>query len=128
MEKDFEYFWEEDKKKRKEAQKKVEPIVAGVIGVNVQQVGDTIVVKANMPGFSSNEIQFMIKDGVVRVSGNKEIKNIEKGKHFYREDYGSSEVSKQFSIPKDVDTKNIEAKKKNGFLEVLLKKKKKTKN
>lgn len=125
----FDYYWEEDKKKKKTAEKKVQPAVAvGVVGINVQQVGDTIVVKANMPGFSSNEIHFQIKNGVVSVSGQTEKKSVDRGKGFYREEYSTSEVSKQFSIPKDVDIKNPEIKKKNGFLEILIKKRKKTKD
>jgi len=133
----LQYYWEEERrsgatskdriggslKKKKAVGKRVQPAVA-VVGVNVQQVGDTIVVKANMPGFSSNEIHFQIKNGVVQIAGYTEKKDVEKGKDFYREEYSSSEVSKQFSIPKDVDTRHVEVKRKPGFLEIFIRKKK----
>ncbi|MFH1630946.1 MAG: Hsp20/alpha crystallin family protein [Candidatus Aenigmatarchaeota archaeon] len=126
---EHEYFWEEPKKPRKVVQKRAQPaVVMGVIGVNVQQAGDTIVVKANVPGFSSNEIHFTVKDGVVQVHGQNEKRNVVKKKEVCREENSASDVAKQFAIPRGIDPRYVEAKKKNGVLEIFLRKRKKVKD
>ena len=125
----FDYYWDDDGKKMQKnnsmPKRTEQKLVPGVIAVGIQQVGDKILVKANMPGFSNIEMNFVIEDGMIKMIGKKHSKKVKKGKGFYMEEYTSNEVFHGIPMPKEIDVKDVKVNKKRGVLEVLLRKKKK---
>lgn len=97
----------------------------GVMGfpkVDITETEKEIVVTANVPGVSSEDISVEVSDGILTISGqaNKEHKEEDKNKRYYRYERESGSFSRSFSLPTKVDEENIEAETKNGVLSVKL--------
>ena len=90
--------------------------------VDIIERKDSIVVKAEAPGLEKNSFKVLVEDGVLTVSGEKkvEIEENDKNQNFHRSEriYGS--FSRSFTLPSNVDQKNVSAKYRNGVLEVTL--------
>jgi HSP20 family protein len=94
--------------------------------VDITENENEVVVTANVPGLSGDEINVEISDGILTISGqiNKEHKEEDKKNKCYRyeREYGS--FSRSFSLPIKVDEDKIDAETKNGVLIVKLPKNK----
>ena len=71
---------------------------------------DEFVLSVEMPGFEPDEITVSWADGVLNIAGEHEDEHRDQRKTYHR----------RFRFPKNVDDEGIEAKYKNGILEVRL--------
>jgi HSP20 family protein len=88
--------------------------------VDLYMENDQVVVKAEMPGMSKDDIQVTLSDNVLTIKGEKKKEEEDKGKDYYRSEriYGASVRSLQ--LPAEVDPEKIKATFKNGVLEIRL--------
>lgn len=95
--------------------------------VNISETEKEIVVTANVPGISSEDISVEVNDNILTLSGQmmKENKEEDKNKKYYRYERESGSFSRSFSLPVQVDEDKIEAEAKNGVLTIILPKLKK---
>ena len=91
-----------------------------------EEKGD-IVVKAEIPGMSKEDISVNVTANVLNISGEKKKEEkVEKKDYFHLErSYGS--FHRSFSLPGDVQTDKAKATFKNGILEIRLSKTKESK-
>ncbi len=96
--------------------------IVGFPKVDITETEKEIIVTANVPGVSPEDISVEVSDGILSISGqiNKEHKEESKDKKYYRFERESGSFSRSFSLPTKVDEKNIEAETKNGVLLVKL--------
>ena len=88
--------------------------------VDVVEREDAYIVKAEMPGITEDDIDVSLRDDLLTVKGEKKQEREEK-KEDYRlseRSYGSFERS--FRLPDDADSEKIDAKCKDGVLEVSI--------
>jgi HSP20 family protein len=95
--------------------------------VDVEEEEDRYVIRADLPGLEEKDIDVRVVDGVLVLSGKREVSREEKpGNLSYAERrYGS--FCRQFTLGSSVDQNGIEATYKNGVLTVGLPKRQETK-
>ncbi|MGC8710105.1 MAG: Hsp20/alpha crystallin family protein [Candidatus Micrarchaeia archaeon] len=85
--------------------------------------GDSIRIKADMPGVDKQDIKLKVTSNAVTISAaNKEEKE-KKDKNYYYSERSARQYYRSIPIPVEVDSKSAKATFKNGMLEVSLKKK-----
>ena len=88
--------------------------------VDIYEDGDDLVVKAELPGMSKEDINVSLSDDVVTISGEKKReKKIEK-KNYYRLESCAGSFRRSFKLPADVQTEKAKAKFKAGILEMRI--------
>ncbi len=94
--------------------------------VNTREDKHAYHVEADLPGVKKEDIHVDVKDNIMTISGERKTKNevMEKDYHKIESFYGKFQRS--FTLPEDADANNIEANSKNGMLEIMIPKSKKT--
>lgn len=95
--------------------------------VDVRETKDAYILQADLPGVTEKDITVEIKDGVLTVSGERTQETVKEGEGYHRRERCFGSFSRSFSIGDTVNTDNIEARFKNGMLEVRLPKAEKEK-
>jgi len=90
--------------------------------VDLVETEKEIVVTANVPGISGDDISVEVSNGILTISGQTDKKHEEesKDKKYYRYERESGNFSRSFSLPTKVDEEKVEAETKNGVLVVKL--------
>ena len=79
---------------------------------------DDLVLRADLPGMSEDDVNIEIKDGVLTISGERRAEHEEKGEGFHRVERAFGRFSRSLSLPEGVDPEKVEAKFADGVLEV----------
>ncbi len=88
--------------------------------VDVFEERDEVVVKAELPGMSKDEINVKVTDDIVTISGEKKKEeNVEK-KDCYRMERSYGSFTRSFRLPTEVQTEKASAKFKEGILEIRI--------
>lgn len=91
--------------------------------VDINEESESYLIRADIPGMKKDDIKIEIENGILQISGEKKetIKEKSKGNYYHLErSYGS--FRRSFTLPSNVNEKNIEAHYVNGVLELTLKK------
>lgn len=86
--------------------------------VDVYDNGDTIVIKAELPGVNKRDIEVDLKDHVLTLKGERSYENEVKGENYYRKERAFGKFNRSFSLPADVDTEKIKADFSDGVLKI----------
>jgi len=88
--------------------------------VDIRDEKDAVLVTAELPGVAKDEVSVQLKDGVLRIKGEKHTEKAENENGFYRSErvYGAFERS--FTVPDTLDAEKIEAEYANGVLKLTL--------
>ena len=91
-----------------------------VPAMDLVEEDEHLVVRADLPGLTEEDVNIEVKDGVLTVSGERraEEKTEEKGYHRVERAYGS--FSRSLSIPEGIDPEQVSAEFDNGVLEVRI--------
>jgi HSP20 family protein len=79
--------------------------------------------KAEIPGFSKEEISVSLSDGTVTLTGNKESSHEEKTDVYHLKEMKSGSFTRSFELPGEIDEDKIDATYKDGLLTVIMPKK-----
>lgn len=88
--------------------------------VDVVREEGRIVLKADLPGITPDDVTIEVEDGVLNVSGSRTEEKEEKGKDFVRRERRSGSFSRSMTLPKGVDPAAIQASCEHGVLEVTI--------
>ena len=88
---------------------------------------DNLVLRADLPGMSEDDVDIEIKDGVLTISGERKAGHEEKGEGFHRVERAFGSFSRALSLPEGVDPQKVDAKFADGVLEVRIPKPEQTK-
>lgn len=88
--------------------------------VNIDETKEEVRLDFELPGMDKKDIKVTIHDGVLTVSGKRELKQESKDDCCVRREIHSGEFSRSFTLPDTVDTDKINADYRNGLLEVRL--------
>lgn len=90
--------------------------------VDVVDKEDHVLVRAELPGMSKEDIDVSVTDNTITIKGSvRKEEQKEEGEYHRREIY-SSTVSRTVSLPSEVDAEGATAQLKDGMLEVTLRK------
>jgi len=89
--------------------------------VDIFQDGDKeIVLKAEVPDLSREDIDITVENGTLTIKGEKKITSDVKEEQFHRIERRYGSFSRSFSLPRTVDATKVGADYKNGVLTVRL--------
>jgi|SRR5687767_8280947 HSP20 family protein len=89
--------------------------------VDIYQNGDNeVVLKAELPDMTREDIDVNIENFVLTVRGEKKLSNDVKEEQFHHVERRYGTFSRSFSLPQTVDTGKVAAEYKNGVLTVRL--------
>jgi HSP20 family protein len=91
-----------------------------VPAMDLVETEDDLVLRADLPGLSEDDVAIEIKDGVLTVSGERKAEHEEKSKGFYRVERAQGAFSRSLSLPRGVDAGAVKAGFENGVLEVRI--------
>ena len=83
-------------------------------------------VEADLPGVKKEDIHVDLKDNVLTISGERKTKKEVKEKDYYKKESSYGKFQRSFTLPENTDAENIEANSKDGVLEVVIPKMKKS--
>ena len=88
--------------------------------MDLVETDDHLVMKADLPGVDSDEVNIEVKDGVLTVSGERKTEHEERADGFYRVERAFGGFSRSMSLPQQVDAEQISASFDKGVLEVRI--------
>ncbi|HEX3703320.1 MAG TPA: Hsp20/alpha crystallin family protein [Vicinamibacterales bacterium] len=94
---------------------------AWVPAVDIYQASDQeLVLKAELPEMSREDIDITVENGTLTLKGEKKIANEVKDEQFHHVERRYGAFSRSFSLPQTVDVAKVAAEYKNGVLTVRL--------
>jgi HSP20 family protein len=89
--------------------------------VDIYQNGDQeLVVKAELPDMSRDDIEVTVDNGLLTIKGEKKLSSEVKEENFHRVERRYGTFTRSFSLPQTVDATKVAADYKNGVLTVRL--------
>lgn len=95
--------------------------------VDIIETQDEFLVVADMPGVSSDAVDIQYEQGVLTLQGRVEPRQDEGGTTYLLQEYGVGDYYRSFRLGEDIDTEKIDARLKDGVLELRLPKSESTK-
>jgi HSP20 family protein len=93
---------------------------AWVPSVDVSETDAAIVVRAELPGMSQDDIELNLQDNVLTLKGEKKQETKEQKENYHRTECCFGSFSRSFSLPATVKQEDIQATFKDGVLEISL--------
>jgi HSP20 family protein len=95
--------------------------------VDIKEEDDKYVFVADIPGVDPKNIEVTAENGTLTIKGEREEEKKEEKKNYKRVERSWGSFYRRFSLPDNVNTDKIEAKSKNGVLELSIPKTEKVK-
>ena len=90
--------------------------------VDVIDEENQVIINAEIPGLTKDQVSVEVDDGVLRIKGEKKEEDEQKGKNYVHRELKHSAFCRSFSIGENIDKDSVDAKFENGILNVTLKK------
>ena len=91
----------------------------GVPRTNLYDKGDHFTIRAEVPGFSKEDLNIKIQGNYLEMSGKREA-DVPKGYAVHRSERGTLNFSRSMTLPSEVDSTKVEAALKDGVLTLKL--------
>ena len=88
--------------------------------MDLVETGDHLILKADLPGLSREDVEIEIKDGMLTVAGERQAENEENTEGFYRVERSFGRFSRSLTLPDGIDAEGVAAAFDNGVLEVRI--------
>jgi HSP20 family protein len=88
--------------------------------MEVFQRGNDMVVRADLPGISPDDVQIDVEDGVLTISGERRNTNEDRQEGFYRSERSYGAFARSIALPEGVDEDQVNAHYEHGVLEVTV--------
>lgn len=88
--------------------------------IDVKDEQNQYVISADIPGVDPKNIDVRMENGILTIKGNKETKTKEKRENYVYLERSEGSFCRSMSLPNAVDSTKINAKIKNGVLEIIV--------
>ena len=88
--------------------------------MDLVETDDHLVLKADLPGMSKDDVDIEVKDNVLTVSGERKSEHEEGAEGYYRIERAFGSFSRSLTLPQGIDTDAIGADFTDGVLEVRI--------
>lgn len=88
--------------------------------VDVVRDNGGLMLRADVPGITPEEVRIEVQDGILTISGEHEETMEEKDKEYVRRERRYGSFSRSMALPAGVDPKAIKAETRNGVVEVTI--------
>ncbi|MGI6364212.1 MAG: Hsp20/alpha crystallin family protein [Bacillota bacterium] len=96
------------------------------VKADVYQDGDNLVIEAELPGFSKDEVKVQVSENQLTISAQRDETKEEKSENYFRRERSVNQACRTFII-EDLDPDKIHADFKDGLLKLTIEKPKKLK-
>ncbi len=86
--------------------------------MDLAETEDALVLKADLPGLTEDDVEIEVKDNVLSVSGERKAESEEKRKGYHRIERSYGSFSRSLTLPDGVEPDQVKAEFANGVLEV----------
>ena len=95
----------------------------GFIPVKMAETDDELIVRAELPGVSKEEVKLKVTPTTVDISATRRKESMDKGQNFFKRESSFGSMRRIVSLPAEVKTEGVKAKMENGILQIALPKK-----
>jgi HSP20 family protein len=88
--------------------------------VDIHETDDALILKAELPGFSKNDVNVELKDNTLTLKGQRQEEKEVKEEQFHRRERAYGSFQRTFMLPASVDAEKVTANYKDGILELRL--------
>lgn len=88
--------------------------------VDVSEDKDNVILRAEMPGMTKEDVRISIQDGVLTLRGEKKQEKEEKDKNYHRIERSYGSFCRSFQLPTSVKSDKVKATYKDGVLSITL--------
>jgi HSP20 family protein len=88
--------------------------------VDVSEDKDNVILRAEMPGMTKEDVKISIQDGVLTLKGEKKQEKVEKDKNYHRIERSYGSFCRSFQLPTSVKSDKVKATYKDGVLSITL--------
>jgi len=88
--------------------------------VDVQNNKDNIVVRADVPGMSKDDLNVTVENGILTITGERKKETEKSEGSYYLCERSCGSYSRSFRVPADIDEDSIHATLQNGVLQLIL--------
>lgn len=88
--------------------------------IDISEVDGDTIVRASVPGFSAEEIDVTVEDGVLTISAKHEETSDESEDHYYRRERRTGSVSRRISLPRNTSDVEVTAELADGVLTLTI--------
>jgi HSP20 family protein len=120
MEKFFEDFWRRPSSLLGWPEMRVAEGFEISPSVDIYEEGNELVLKADLPGITKDEVEINITDNVLTLTGEKKKEEKVERENYFRYERSHGSFCRRFHLPDEIDTEKIKAHYKEGVLEVRL--------
>ena len=94
--------------------------LGALASIDLSEFDDALEIKADLPGMQEADIDVMLRDGALVISGERKHESEEKKKNYYRSERAYGAFTRNVPLPCEVDEDKIEAQFKKGVLTVYM--------
>ena len=107
---------------RAQAPVRGEEIVQGawIPAVDIFETNEAIVLKAELPGITAQDISVEVKDNTLTLKGEKKFEKEVKEENYHRVERSYGSFQRAFTLPGTIHQEKVKAKFKDGILEIIL--------
>jgi HSP20 family protein len=91
-----------------------------VPAIDLVETADSLVLKADLPGLTEDDVEIEVKDSVLTISGERSGKQEEKTENYHRIERSYGRFSRSLTLPEGVDPGSVKADFENGVLQVTV--------
>lgn len=90
--------------------------------VDIEETKNEYVIRAELPGLNKDKVKVVVEDGILTLSGERDLERKVEGKTFHHVERSHGSFSRSFTLPEAVNSESVEAKFRDGLLEIYVKK------
>ena len=94
--------------------------------VDIYETSDSIVLKGELPGIEKNDINVEVKEDTIIIKGERKFKRNIREENYHRMERSYGLFKRSFALPGKVMKEGVKAKHRDGVLEIIMPKVKKT--
>ncbi|MEJ2024158.1 MAG: Hsp20/alpha crystallin family protein [Deltaproteobacteria bacterium] len=88
--------------------------------MDISETKDVVIIRVELPGVDSNDVQISVTDRTLYLSGEKRAKKVMRGEQFYRVERRYGSFSRKIDLPCSVEVEEIKATYENGVLMIVM--------
>ena len=86
--------------------------------VDIEETELNYLIRAELPGLSKEKVKVTVEDGVLTLSGKRDLERKVEGKTFHHIERSHGTFTRSFTLPENAEAESVSANYKDGLLEI----------
>jgi HSP20 family protein len=88
--------------------------------VDIYETGDSLVLKAELPGINPDEVEIRVEDSTIYLKGERKFEKEIKEENLHRVERSYGTFTRSFALPNTIDADKVNAEYQNGILTLTI--------